>query len=87
MPNLRAPEILSLAELGAAVRFRQLAHEQQRIARAFPRAVTATVPPVRRKKPAPRKWKMSLAKRQEASERMTRLWAERRKAKGVKAKR
>jgi hypothetical protein len=75
-------ELLRLAQLGAQARLNTLKSEIQEIYRQFPglrsgRGVQGADAPARRG----RRRKMSAAERKAVSERMTRYWAARRKAK------
>ena len=88
MADLSRSELERLARLGAAARLEELRREEAAIRAAFPdlvrrkggsSAVPASAAPKRR-----RRSRMSAAARKAVSERMTRYWAERRKAKGRK---
>ena len=82
-------ELVRLARLGAEARLEALERERQQILRNFPglrAGATASTP--ERNEPAARargRQPMSAAARKAVSERMTRYWAERRKAKATGA--
>ncbi len=93
MPNEMNAEVLRrLAKLGAQARLEQIEMERRAIIAAFPdlargggtpgrpRAAQAESPqaPARKR----RRRRMTAAQRKAVSERMTRYWSERRKAKG-----
>jgi hypothetical protein len=94
VPNELNPEVLRrLAKLGAQARLEQLEAERRAILSAFPdlaalrrgRAAGARKQAPKVEKPAAakprrRRRKMTPAQRREVSERMTRYWAARRKA-------
>ena len=86
MADLSRDELRKLARPGAKARLDELQQEQAAIRREFPDLVTGGG----RKAPAGRRKarrRMSAAARRAVSERMTKYWAERRKAKAkVKGK-
>ncbi len=96
MPNeLNAEVLRRLAKLGAQARLEQIEMERQAIVAAFPdlaaprrgRAASARTQAPKAEAPVAakrrrRRSKMTPAQRREVSERMTKYWAERRKAKG-----
>ena len=90
MAELSRQELRRLARLGAEARLQELKQEEAVIRRAFPelfrpggkaRDGGANSAPARR-----RRSRMSAAARRAVSERMTKYWAERRKAKGKTGK-
>ncbi len=93
MSDLNREQLQRLARLGAQARLEELRREEAAIRAAFPdlfggrgrgrrsAAASAAAPAARR-----RRRSMSAAARKAVSERMRKYWAERRKAKGAKAK-
>lgn len=92
--ELSRDDLRRLARLGAMRRLEELKREEALIRSAFPelfdgrapkagKAASATAAPPRKRR---RRGNMSPAARKAASERMKKYWADRRKAKGAKAK-
>ena len=87
MADLSRDEMRKLARLGASARLEELRKEEAAIRAAFPdlfgrnrRTRSGTAATSKRR----RRSRMSTAARKAVSERMTRYWAERRKAKSKK---
>jgi hypothetical protein len=80
-------ELVRLARMGAAARLEALERERQQILRSFPGLRSSAAPAAQEQaEPSGRggrrnRREMSAAARKAVSERMTRYWAERRKAK------
>jgi len=88
MADLSRSELERLARLGAAARLEELRREEAAIRAAFPDLVRpkggSSAVPVSAALKRRRRSRMSAAARKAVSERMTRYWAERRKAKAKK---